>query len=715
MKSRLPILAILLLALSCACWPQEQQVKWRQVQIGTYSVTWPAAQGENGTCLVNNGSGALEWQICQTVGHQLDRIRLGDGSSSEPALSFTNDPTIGLFRNSVDGYMSMKSTYLGNQSFVDFYGLNGLDGGIRIRRGEDGYSAGNSNWVRSTANDGTTLVDLKLKANKVTISLASAEYSLPTTAGTNLQCLITDGNGGTSWGACATGAGSHPDPVRLTDGTSAAPTYSFTSETASGIYRVSSGKIAMKASSSQISVAHNSTSAQLNITNPSTTATYVNVLRSEISSGASTIPLYMDTTQLRAGTDGTSAVPFYSFTNDAAAGLSRGSDAAMVLNSNSGWGQLRLLVTANNAIEATLQSNGTWVPKFSFKNNMGSTPTLSQGYIYATQLWVGDGSTTLPMYSFVNGTTMGLWLDAANSIPYLQGRSNYGRLGVQIPGNDGINLRLESAGDWPATIAAIKTYTGTAVYANLKLMSAQNQIIDGTITVPSLSFISDTNVGMYRISNDVLGLVANSAVLKLTNVSSRSQINLAGNYTATAGTNYNVIRSEDNAATLQDTYFDSNQVLVTDGTSSEPAYSFLNDKLMGIYRAASNTMAFRLGTGANMRLTDGGSYTARMNLYAFNTTPGGTSYNILGSYDSSGTPVQQGLWLDTNLVDIRAAAGVLKINGTQVVAPRQAAVADVGGTADTTYSSNEVTLINDLKAQLNALLARLRTHGLIAP
>ncbi len=715
MKSKLPILALLLLALSSACWPQEQQIKWRQVQIGNYSVTWPAIQGESGTCLVNNGSGAMEWQICQTVGHSLENILLGDGTVSAPALSFTNDPAIGLYRNTVDGYMSMKSTYLGNQSFVDFYGLNGLDGGIRIRRGEDGYSAGNANWVRSTANDGTTLVDLKLKANKVTVSTASAEYSLPTTAGTNLQCLITDGNGGTSWGACATGAGSHPDPVRLTDGTSAAPTYSFTNETASGMYRMASGKIALKASSSQISVLNNSTYATLNITNPTVTTTNVNVLRSEIATGASTIPLYFDTPQLRAGSDGSATAPIYSFTNDTAAGFWRATDGSQVWNSNSGYGQFRIYVAANNPIEATLQSNGTYIPKITFKNNMGTTPTLSQGYLNATQILAGDGSTTAPMYSFVNGTTMGLWLDSSNSIPYLQGRSNYGRVGVQIPTNDGINLRLESKDDWPATIAAIKTYSGTAVYANLKLWTAQNQMIDGTSTVPALSFMSDTNVGLYRISNDVLGLVANSAIFKLSNVSSRSQINLTGNYTATTGTSFNVIRSEDSTATLQDTYFDSNQVLVTDGTSSEPAYSFLNDKLMGIYRAASNTMAFRLGTGAHVRLTDGGSYTARLNLYAFNTTPGGTSYNLIGSYDSSGTPVQQGLWLDTNLVDIRAAAGVLKINGTQVLAARQAAVADVSGTADTTYSSNEVTMINDLKAQLNALLARLRTHGLIAP
>lgn len=41
------------------------------------------------------------------------------------------------------------------------------------------------------------------------------------------------------------------------------------------------------------------------------------------------------------------------------------------------------------------------------------------------------------------------------------------------------------------------------------------------------------------------------------------------------------------------------------------------------------------------------------------------------------------------------------------------AVADVVGTADLTYSQNEVDLINDLVSQLNALLAELRERGLM--
>lgn len=45
---------------------------------------------------------------------------------------------------------------------------------------------------------------------------------------------------------------------------------------------------------------------------------------------------------------------------------------------------------------------------------------------------------------------------------------------------------------------------------------------------------------------------------------------------------------------------------------------------------------------------------------------------------------------------------------------RQAAIADVTGTADGTYSANEVTLINDQTTAINAILAVMRLKGDIA-
>lgn len=58
--------------------------------------------------------------------------------------------------------------------------------------------------------------------------------------------------------------------------------------------------------------------------------------------------------------------------------------------------------------------------------------------------------------------------------------------------------------------------------------------------------------------------------------------------------------------------------------------------------------------------------------------------------------------------------GPLYRDGVQVVTTQGALIASVTGTADASYGANEVTLINDLTTAVNAILARLRAHGLIA-
>lgn len=62
--------------------------------------------------------------------------------------------------------------------------------------------------------------------------------------------------------------------------------------------------------------------------------------------------------------------------------------------------------------------------------------------------------------------------------------------------------------------------------------------------------------------------------------------------------------------------------------------------------------------------------------------------------------------------------GYCKLNGTApaMLEGPEAAVADVAtADADSTYGAAEATLINEIKTQLNALLARLRLNGAIAP
>jgi hypothetical protein len=44
-----------------------------------------------------------------------------------------------------------------------------------------------------------------------------------------------------------------------------------------------------------------------------------------------------------------------------------------------------------------------------------------------------------------------------------------------------------------------------------------------------------------------------------------------------------------------------------------------------------------------------------------------------------------------------------------------APITNATGTADTTWSANEVTLVNDLLTKFNAVLAALRAAGIVQP
>jgi hypothetical protein len=81
----------------------------------------------------------------------------------------------------------------------------------------------------------------------------------------------------------------------------------------------------------------------------------------------------------------------------------------------------------------------------------------------------------------------------------------------------------------------------------------------------------------------------------------------------------------------------------------------------------------------------------------------------------------EGQTLDTRLTTLEGyiSSSALTFGGIQVVGAQQGAVADaVGGTIDNTdvasCASTTQTAVDDLKTQINYLLAALRTHGLIA-
>ena len=65
-----------------------------------------------------------------------------------------------------------------------------------------------------------------------------------------------------------------------------------------------------------------------------------------------------------------------------------------------------------------------------------------------------------------------------------------------------------------------------------------------------------------------------------------------------------------------------------------------------------------------------------------------------------------GIYYDTS--------GGYRVNNVQVVGAQGALIPDITETAGATYTVNEQQMLTDLKNDVNALLARLRAHGIIA-
>lgn len=122
-----------------------------------------------------------------------------DGQIAYPAYSFSSQPTIGMWREGLDilvltGRASGGSD--GNQS-IKIYGTS--HSAVLEINSTAHESIGNFIYSKTSS----TFAPLYLTGSKIFIYTGSnaTDYSLPTTRGTNGQALISNGAGGTSWGA----------------------------------------------------------------------------------------------------------------------------------------------------------------------------------------------------------------------------------------------------------------------------------------------------------------------------------------------------------------------------------------------------------------------------------------------------------------------------------------------------------------------------------
>lgn len=146
-----------------------------------------------------------------------------------------------------------------------------------------------------------------------------------------------------------------------------------------------------------------------------------------------------------------------------------------------------------------------------------------------------DGSAALPSYSFGTATSTGLYKTGTNS------------------------LRIASGG---VNIASI-------VSSGFEINSGQLFAQDGTVALPSHSFINDPDTGLYSVAANRIGIATGGVV--------RWTINSDGAFES--GTSY---------------------IIGGDGSVSAPAFSFSNDQNTGMYRIGTDNIGW--GTGGSLRM-----------------------------------------------------------------------------------------------------------------
>lgn len=250
-----------------------------------------------------------------------------------------------------------------------------------------------------------------------------------------------------------------------------------------------------------------------------------------------------------------------------------------------------------------------------------------------------DGSATLPAYSFINDTSTGIYLKNTNVL----GLSSGGVERIEI-GNTSIEpyvpiYNIDGSVSSPSYTFSGSSDTGYYLLTPDTIGLTSNEVLaielsptgvyywypfllaDGDALNPSYSFTNNTNMGIYRISANTLGLSCNGTLIS--SISSTSITNAVNIYqpdgdalnpsysfssSSTAGiysdipdtiliSTAGVLRT-----TISNTYVTHTlPILVSNGTALIPSYSFSSDQNTGMYLVGANQIG--VSTGGTSRWT----------------------------------------------------------------------------------------------------------------
>lgn len=253
---------------------------------------------------------------------------------------------------------------------------------------------------------------------------------------------------------------------------------------------------------------------------------------------------------------------------------------------------------------------------------------------------VSDGTEAVPSISFASDTNTGLYLEAADTLGITTGGAKKVLIDTASISVQQFELRFEetTGGNYvgfvaPGTIAGNVIWTlpdadstgtqalvsdgaGTLSWsgfvsnpltADLNAATFDLLLKDGSAADPGLTFISDTDLGVYRVAADTLGFA--------TAATERLRIGSNGVLSVQGTTNYETLLLADddiiNKKYVDDAVFSGIvfPIKATDGSAGAPSYTFLNETGFdsGMYRIGENIVGFSTSGTERLRLEADGT------------------------------------------------------------------------------------------------------------
>ncbi len=520
-------------------------------------------------------------------------------------------------------------------------------------------------------------------------------------------------------------------PFRGEDGSAAAPTYSFTSETDLGFYRGAAGSLNWAAG-----------------------GTYAGTLGADVTIAGD---LYLQSGSRAIVHGGSNTLPSITFNGDLNTGIYSPAVDTIAFTVGGVWSftidtdkSIRVNPTLNYETLVTADDD---IPNKKYVDD-AITTAVAAGHPDPHLL--GDGTAGAPTYSFSGDSDTGIYRSGTEDIGFAAGgntraivtgdvgrtfdllattsgtsarvwqewsEANGTRLafaGVITDGNDIFYLRAEQGDlflESTATGGDVRITTTDGVLdvrpdgtQSMLVDVNQVKVPDGTVGAPGLSFISDTNTGMYRIAADHIGFAVggnpymvveankvgvgdgfiasqtvggfdfecrstNNSVLGVTTTGATSssylQLEIAN------GDDWQILNTQPDASNLQWRFNGTTRLVLDtlgqfqaqDGTAGAPTYAFDSDTDSGMYLEAAGELAFAVGGSKELTLTnnvlsmfgDTTLPTTASCILEFNTLDG-TRIGYVGEGSSSSDRII--LAADTGDVRMIAAAQVRTVAGS---------------------------------------------------